>query len=88
MSDRPPKPPSETKPSKPAGAARPVGTLSPQAAAATALAPVPRRLDPREELDVLIRARYAIIYVVSWEEDRVERYLREIAERRKKNLFV
>jgi ATP-dependent 26S proteasome regulatory subunit len=49
---------------------------------------VPRRLDPREELDVLIRARYAIIYVVSWEEDRVERYLREIAQRRKKNLFV
>ena len=37
---------------------------------------------------MLIRARYAIIYVVSWEEDRVERYLREIAERRKKNLFV
>jgi AAA+ superfamily predicted ATPase len=64
------------------------------APATTATAPkqdvprVPRRLDPREELDVLIRARYAIIYVVSWEEDRVERYLREIAQRRKKNLFV
>ena len=47
-----------------------------------------RRLDAREELDVLIRARYAMIYVVSWEEDRVERYLREIAERRNKHLFV
>ena len=90
MSDRPSKPPSETKPSKPAVAARPAGTPSPRPAAAPALAltPAPRRLDPREELDVLIRARYAIIYVVSWEEDRVERYLREIAERRKKNLFV
>ncbi len=53
-----------------------------------AVARVPRRLDPREELDVLIRARYAIIYVVSWEEDRVERHLRAIAQRRKKNLFV
>lgn len=66
-----------------------------QAAASTKTAAPPqvlthaaRRLDPREELDVLIRARYAIIYVVSWEEDRVERYLREIAQRRKKNLFV
>ena len=29
-----------------------------------------------------------MIYVVSWEEDRVERYLREIAERRNKHLFV
>ncbi len=54
----------------------------------TAASPVSRRLDAREELDVLIRARYAIVYVVSWEEDRVERYLREIVERRKKNLFV
>ena len=46
------------------------------------------RPDAHDELDVLIRARYAIIYVVSWEEDRVERHLREIAERRKKSLFV
>jgi ATP-dependent 26S proteasome regulatory subunit len=41
-----------------------------------------------DELDVLIRARYPIIYVVSWEEERVERSLREIAAARNKNLFV
>lgn len=43
---------------------------------------------PREELEVLIRARYPIIYLVSWEEERAEQYLAEIAERRKKKLFV
>ncbi len=42
----------------------------------------------QQELDVLIRARYPIIYVVSWEEERVEQCLREIAEAPKKNLFV
>ncbi len=47
-----------------------------------------RKLSPLEELDVLIRARYPIIYVVSWEEERVERYLRDIAASRKKSLFV
>lgn len=40
------------------------------------------------ELDVLVRARYPIIYVVSWEEERVERSLRRIAEARNKKLFV
>ncbi len=90
MSDPPSKPPGESKPHKPVAATRPRETPMPRpvAAATPAVTPAPRRLDPREELDVLIRARYAIIYVVSWEEDRVERYLREIAERRKKNLFV
>jgi AAA+ superfamily predicted ATPase len=39
-----------------------------------------------DELDVLIRARYPIIYVVSWEEARVERHLRRIAERHGKEL--
>jgi AAA+ superfamily predicted ATPase len=46
------------------------------------------RLEPMHELEVLIRARYPIIYVVSWEEERVERCLREIAENRGKKLFV
>ena len=50
--------------------------------------PTPRRLSPQEELEVLIRARYPVIYVVSWEEERVERCLREIAEKREKNLYV
>ncbi|HTU23899.1 MAG TPA: AAA family ATPase, partial [Pirellulales bacterium] len=41
-----------------------------------------------EELDILIRARYPVIYLVSWEEERVEQCLAEIAERRKKKLFI
>jgi AAA+ superfamily predicted ATPase len=40
-----------------------------------------------EELEVLIRARYPIIYVVSWEERRVEAQLRDVAARRKKQMF-
>ena len=43
---------------------------------------------PAEELDILIRARYPIIYLVSWEEERVEQCLAEIAERRKKKLYM
>jgi ATP-dependent 26S proteasome regulatory subunit len=42
----------------------------------------------QQELDVLVRARYPIIYVVTWEEERVERCLREIGAARNKNLFV
>lgn len=41
----------------------------------------------RRELDVLIRARYPIIYVTTWEEERVERCLGEIAAARKKQLY-
>jgi AAA+ superfamily predicted ATPase len=41
-----------------------------------------------EELEVLVRARYPIIYVVSWEEERVEQYLSAIAKRRNKQFFV
>lgn len=37
---------------------------------------------------MLVRARYPIIYVVTWEEERVERCLREIAAARNKKLFV
>jgi len=43
---------------------------------------------PADELEILIRARYPIIYVVSWEEERVEQYLNEIASKRKKKVFV
>ncbi len=39
------------------------------------------------ELEILIRARYPILYVVTWEERRVEQQLREIAQRRKKQLI-
>ncbi len=48
----------------------------------------PRCPSAQQELDVLVRARYPIIYVVTWEEERVERCLREIGAARNKNLFV
>lgn len=48
----------------------------------------PRRLDAPQELEVLVRARYPIIYVVSWEEERVERCLAQIAEKRGKKLLI
>ncbi|MEE8574964.1 MAG: AAA family ATPase, partial [Thermodesulfobacteriota bacterium] len=40
-----------------------------------------------DEIEVLIRARYPIIYVVTWEEDRVEQQLREISKKRNKELY-
>jgi AAA+ superfamily predicted ATPase len=41
-----------------------------------------------DELEVLIRARYPIIYVVSWEEERVEQRLALIARKRNKQFYV
>jgi len=40
------------------------------------------------ELETLIRARYPIVYIVSWEEKRVEDALRNIARERNKKLHV
>jgi ATP-dependent 26S proteasome regulatory subunit len=40
----------------------------------------------QSELESLIRARYPIIYVVSWEEQRVEQALRTVARERNKKL--
>ena len=40
------------------------------------------------ELETLIRARYPIIYIVSWEEKRVEDALRTITANRGKRMFV
>ncbi|HEY2588915.1 MAG TPA: AAA family ATPase [Tepidisphaeraceae bacterium] len=45
-------------------------------------------LDPEDELEVLIRARYPIIYVISWEEERVEKQLAQIAAARNKKFHV
>lgn len=45
-------------------------------------------LGPEDELEVLIRARYPIIYVVSWEEERVEKLLAGIATARNKKFHV
>jgi AAA+ superfamily predicted ATPase len=51
----------------------------------------PKSPQPRsaiQELEVLIRARYPIIYITTWEEERAEHCLREIAKRREKNLYL
>jgi adenylate kinase family enzyme len=73
---------------KPAAAksavARPAAPGRPQLAATRPPRGKTRCHTTAEELDILIRARYPIIYLVSWEEERVEQCLAEIAERRKK----
>jgi len=51
--------------------------------------PVPAgSLNGKFELEVLIRARYPIIYVVSWEEERVMREIERIAAKRDKKVYV
>lgn len=40
-----------------------------------------------QEIEVLIRARYPIIYIVSWEEIRVQNFLVQIAKKRRKKAF-
>jgi AAA+ superfamily predicted ATPase len=40
-----------------------------------------------EEIEVLIRARYPILYIVSWEEQRVQDWLVEVAKKRNKRVF-
>ncbi len=47
-----------------------------------------RTAAPIDELETLIRARYAVIYVVTWEERRVEQRLVALAERRNKQLYT
>jgi len=47
---------------------------------------MPNHVD--QELETLIRARYPLIYIVSWEEKRVEDALRAISEKRGKRIFV
>ena len=41
-----------------------------------------------QEIEVLIRARYPILYIVSWEEARVDRVLWQLAEKRQKKVLV
>src|SRR5689334_6456874 len=78
------------QPAKPDVAMAPAQAARPKAAGANSKASRPsvRCTPAQQELDVLIRARYPIVYVVTWEEERVERCLREIAAARNKNLFV
>lgn len=44
-------------------------------------------MDVRDQIELLIRARYPILYVVSWEETRVRDQVAEVAKRRNKRLF-
>ncbi len=50
-------------------------------------APLAMPLSREDELDVLVRARYPLLYIVSWEEQRVEATLRRICIRRSKHLY-
>jgi AAA+ superfamily predicted ATPase len=66
--------------------ARPAHAAAP---AKSALVPASTAVkQSRDELEVLIRARYPIIYVVTWEEERLEQRLLEIAKKRNKTLHV
>lgn len=40
------------------------------------------------EIEILIRARYPLIYLVSWEESRAESMLAKVAERQGKRIFI
>ncbi|GAB4531764.1 MAG: AAA family ATPase [Anaerolineales bacterium] len=40
-----------------------------------------------EELDLLIRAKYPLLYLMAWEERRAEQLLRQVAAQRRKNLY-
>ncbi len=44
-------------------------------------------LSRAEELDLLIRAKYPILYIISWEERRIEQLLQQVAARRRKALY-
>ncbi len=44
-------------------------------------------LDRQEEISLLIRAKYPILYILSWEERRIEDILREVARERRKKLY-
>ncbi len=81
MTDQPPSRPERSLSTVPQKV-RPAGAKPAAPVAAS------REHSPQQELDVLIRARYPIVYVISWEEERVERCLRKIAEARNKKLFV
>src|SRR5262245_66506485 len=40
-----------------------------------------------DDIEVLIRARYPILYIVSWEEQRVQDWLVDVAKKRNKRVF-
>lgn len=62
----------------------------PPARAATpggAPALTPQSLTPAEELELLVRARYPLLYVTTWEEERVMQVITAIAERLGKKVY-
>ncbi|HTV47447.1 MAG TPA: AAA family ATPase [Phycisphaerae bacterium] len=78
---------------QPAGAKTPPTNSPPPAATRMEEQPTTGKrllqcLRPEDELEVLIRARYPIIYVLTWEEERVEKVLSEIATARNKKFHV
>ena len=88
MPSVPPVPPTTNptpNPAPPASAPPVTPDASPAPVSAAPSAP----LSPVEaELETLIRARYPLIYVVSWEERRVEETLREVCKRRGKKMIL
>ncbi len=44
-------------------------------------------LDRQEEVSLLFRAKYPILYIISWEERRIETILHEVARERRKHLY-
>lgn len=62
---------------------------APRQAASPAPAPgVPSAPAARDEIELLIRARYPVLYVLTWEEARVEEHLARIAAARGKTLYT
>lgn len=45
-------------------------------------------MDPAREIEVLVRAKYPILYINSWEERRVEQAVRQIAEKLQRQLHT
>lgn len=45
-------------------------------------------LKPIEQLDTLTRAKYPLLYIISWEERRIEDMLRQVAVERRKQLYL
>lgn len=45
-------------------------------------------MDAKREIEVLIRAKYPILYIVSWEERRVEKAVQEVAQKLKRELHT
>ncbi len=43
-------------------------------------------MDPLHEIEVLMRAKYPIVYIVTWEERRVEEALRQVSQKLQRNL--